>query len=313
MIRKADFLGFLLPQHELMGKKGFLTVDAAVELDACLVTSAPPYAKTVSEIINEHLWLRETLARQVERVPACYYGIQHPPEDATAEDLLKLKSLGIRFMTLSYEMESVYGGGFALPDAPLTKKGEQFLKDMAVAGIILDLSHAGHQTARDALKYIRTHNLSLRVVATHTACHAVYGHKRNLPDDVLIGIADRGGIVGIVTGTWMLDVSDNTLRPFMAHVAHALDLLGPRHVAIGSDGVYQKLDPAAEKERFAEMQRKLNARGNFDVRWPEHPTELNGPGRMSVIVNELLIQKDLPLAAVKAVAGENLLRLFSKL
>lgn len=313
MIRTADFQTFLLPQHELMGKKGFLTVDHGVALDACLVTSVPPYARKTQEIIKEHLWLRETLARQSDRVPACYFGIQHPPEDATVDDLRKLKSLGIRFMTLSYEMESVYGGGFAVLDAPLTKRGEQFLEDMATTGIILDLSHAGHQTARDALKYVRTHNLPLRVVATHTACYAVYWHKRNLPDDVLAGIADRGGIVGIVTGTWMLDVSDNTLRSFMEHVAHALDLLGPLHVAIGSDGVYQKLDPAAEKERFAEMQRKLNARGNFDVRWPEHPTELSGPGRMSVIVNELLIQKDLPLDVVKAVAGKNLLRLFSEL
>lgn len=297
----------------MINKNGRLTVEEGINLSAFLTTSAPPYVKTVNGIIKEHLWLCNTLARQIDRMPVCYFGIQHPPEDATVDTLRKLKSLGIRFMTLAYEMESVYGGGFAVPDAPLTKRGEQFLEDIATVGIILDLSHAGHQTARDALKYIRTHNLSLRVVATHTACHAVYGHKRNLPDDVLIGIADRGGIVGIVTGTWMLDASDNTLRPFIAHVAHALDLLGPRHVAIGSDGVYQKLDPAAEKERFAEMQRKLNARGNFDVRWPEHPTELSGPGRMSVIVNELLIQKDLPLDVVKAVAGKNLLRLFSEL
>ncbi|MEK7493885.1 MAG: membrane dipeptidase [Patescibacteria group bacterium] len=313
MIKGADFQAFLLPQHELMGKTGFLTVDPAVELDACLVTSVPPYAKKVVEIIKEHLWFCGVLARQVERVPTCFYGIQHPPEDATAANLLKLKGLGIRFMTLAYEMESVYGGGFAVPDAPLTKRGEQFLEDMSATGIVLDLSHAGHQTARDALKYIRTHNLSLRVVATHTACHAVYGHKRNLPDDVLAGVADRGGIVGIVTGTWMLDAEDNLFQPFMAHVMHAVNLLGPRHVAVGSDGVYQKLDADEEQKLFAAMKEKIDARGNFNARYPEHPVERNGPDRMSVIAQKLLVHPGLSLATVKAVAGENLLRYFSEL
>lgn len=312
-MKKADFQAFLLPQHELMGKNGFLAVDATVELDACLVTSAPPFVKTVDGITKEHLWLREILAKQVEKVPACYFGIQHPPEDATVDSLLKLKSLGIRFMTLAYELANVYGGGFATPEVCLTKRGEQFLEDMAAVGMVLDLSHAGHQTARDALKHIRTHNLPLRVVATHTACYAVYQHKRNLPDDVLAGIADRGGIVGIVTGTWMLDASDNTLHPFVKHVEYAVNLLGPQHVAIGSDGVYQKLNAEEEQKRFTMLKEKIDARGNFNARYPEHPVELNRPDRMSVIVNELLIQKDLPPEAVRAVAGKNLLRLFSEL
>lgn len=308
----ADFQAFLLPQHELMAKKGFLTVDKDVELDACVVTSAPPYAKSVDRIITEHLWLRGTLERQTDRLQTCFYGIQHPPEDATAADLLKLKSLGIRFMTLAYEMESVYGGGFATSKS-LTKRGEQFLEDMAAAGIVLDLSHAGHKTARDALKYIRTRNLSLRVVATHTACHAVYGHKRNLPDDVLTGIVDRGGIVGIVTNTWMLHANDNTLTWFMEHVWHAISLLGLQHVAVGSDGVYQKLSTAEEEKRFSAMKEKIDARGNFNARYPEHPFELNGPDRMNIIANELFIRRDFSFEAAKGVAGENLLRFLSEL
>ena len=309
---KADFQAFFLPQHELMEKKGFLTVDEHVELDACVVTSAPPFVKTVAGILAEHLWLCGTLARQVDRIPAVFFGIQHPPEDAKAKDLLKLKSLGIRFMTLAYEMESAFGGGFAT-DKRLTVRGEQFLEDMATVGMVLDLSHAGHETARDALKYIRTRNLPLRVVATHTACYAVHRHKRNLPDDVLAGIADRGGVVGIVTGTWMLDAEDNTLRPFMAHVAHAVNLLGSSHVAIGSDGVYQKLNEGEEQKRFTIMKEKLDARGNFNARYPEHPLELNGSNRLSMVANELLMQNNLSPETVKDIVGGNLFRLFSEL
>ena len=153
----------------------------------------------------------------------------------------------------------------------------------------------------------------LRVVATHTACYAVCGHKRNLPDDVLAGIADRGGIVGIVTGTWMLDAEDNTLRPFMTHVEHAINLLGSRHVAIGSDGVYQKLNDGEEQKRFAIMKEKIDVRGNFNARYPEHPVELNGPDRMSIVARELSIQRGLSFEAAKAIAGENLLRFLSEL
>lgn len=311
-MRKADFQAFLLPQHELMEKKGFLTVDANVELDACVVTSAPPYAKKTEQIIHEHLWSYGMLMRQAERMPVCFFGLQHPPEDATAENLLKLKGLGIRFMTLAYEMESVYGGGFAT-SKPLTEKGKRFLDDMAAAGIVLDLSHAGHKTARDALKHIWKNGLPLKVVATHTACHAVYGHKRNLPDDVISDIALLGGIVGIVTATWMLDASDDSLAPFLAHIAHAVNIIGHRSVAIGSDGVYQRLNTDQEQKRFNALKEVLDPRGNFNARMPEHPRELNGPDRMSAIVQELLIAKDLEPQSVKAIAGENLIRFLSDL
>lgn len=312
-MKRADFQGFPLSPSELAkGEQGFLIADPGNELDACVMTSAPPSAKTVKEIIAKHLWFYGVLARQIDRVPACFYGIQHPPEDATADDLLKLKSLGIRFMTLSYEMESVYGGGFAT-SKPLMKRGEQFLEDMAAAGIVLDLSHAGHKTAKDALRYIRTHRLPLKVVATHTACHAVYGHKRNLPDDVLTGIVDRGGIVGIVTNTWMLHADDNTLAPFMEHVEHAVKLLGSQHVAVGSDGVYQKLSAVEEEKRFAFMKEMLDTRGNFNARHPEHPVQLNGQDRMSVIASELLINRSLSFETAIGVAGENLLRFLSEL
>lgn len=177
------------------------------------MTSVPPFVKTIPEIVREHSWFVQMLGRQSEPEKVVFFfGLQHPPENAGVSDLLLLKGLGIRFMTLAYEGVNEYGGGFAASDEPLSDQGRKLIEAMAETGIVLDLSHAGHRTARDAIRFIREASSEVRVVATHTACFDLYDHGRGLPDDVLRSISDLGGLIGLVTITWMLDAEDDSIR-----------------------------------------------------------------------------------------------------
>ena len=139
-------------------------------------------------------WLKDAIAPLYRGQPL--FGLQHPPIDATREALQELRNGRIAFCGIAYELENGFGGGFATPSVGLTNAGVELLEAMADVGMVLDLSHAGHQTARDAILYIKTTGLDLRVVATHTGCYSVYNHLRNLPDDVLEGIVSLGGFVG---------------------------------------------------------------------------------------------------------------------
>ena len=186
-------------------------------------------------------------------------------------------------MTLAYSGASEYGGGFAAPEEPLSERGRQLLRTMAETGMVLDLSHAGHRTARDALDLIEQKALALSVVATHTACHAVYDHGRAMPDDVLTGISDLGGLVGLVTVTWLLHGTDNGLEPFLGHLEHLLELVGEKHTCLGTDGVYRYINPEEDKRRFEVLKAKIDPTDVFHARCPEQPAELNRPDRLAVL------------------------------
>lgn len=314
MTRHADFLGFPIPQSELMTKKGVLAEDPAIVMDFCHVTSVPPFIKKTEDIIKEHLWF-QSLVEKPESKTKYFYGLQHPPEDIPMDHLYRLVDAGISFMGIAYELENSYGGGFATPDVPLARKGKRLMEFMARAGIVLDLSHAGHQTARDALSYIhyiRERYLFLKVVATHTACHSVYGHRRNLPDDVLKGIVDRGGIIGLATATFMLHPTNNTLYPFYDHLHHLLKVVGADHIALGTDGIYRKMDIEEGQKLFQMMKEKIDPRGNFQARYPDQPIELNRPDRLKVI-EEGMLKHGISPVTTRKVMGENLIKFFSGL
>ncbi len=292
-------LGFLFSQKDLIEKPPHMHIDQNIRLDLCHMTVAPPFVQTVVAIEEECRFIcnllneqgavvvrnKSDLARDGLKV---VLGLQHPPIDATVKDLRHLRSLGVLFCTLAYEQENDFGGGFAYPKTSLTLRGREFLTNLAEAQMVLDLSHAGHTTARDALRALHLGCIPLLVVATHTGLYSVYEHPRNLPEDIFKGIKYFGGFVGISTCTFMNDNADNSLLPFFRHLHGAVTLLGGKHVCIGSDGIYQRLDVAADQRRFALMKEKIDPRGNFRARYPDQPLCLNDPQRMQRLKIELL-------------------------
>lgn len=314
-IRYADFMGFLLTPQQIMSKEESPKVAPGVGLNFLHCTSVPPVVTKMKDVIAEHKRFCNILHNQRVGLPELYFGLQNPPEDiALGEDssLCELTDAGIKFMGLAYELDSSYGAGFANPYGRLTRKGQRLIGNMANLGMVLDLSHAGHQTARDAIEYIINKNLTLKVVATHTACHAVYGHKRNLPDDVFQGIVYLGGVIGLATATFMLHPTNNTMEPFFDHLHHLLKVVGADHVVLGTDGFYRTMDTEESEKLFQMMKEKIDPRGNFQARYPDQPFELNRPDRLAVIERGMLDHGISP-ATIKKVMGENLIGFFLRL
>jgi microsomal dipeptidase-like Zn-dependent dipeptidase len=201
-------------------------------------------------------------------------GLQQPPFDANAEQLSELYRLGIRLTTLAYkDDESPYGGGF-LSAKSLTNAGGKFINSAVEAGIWIDLSHAGHQTARDAVKQC-AENRDARIVASHTGCFGVYDYPRNLPDDVLENIALQGGVVGLYTLSFGLSPTDDSLSPFRDHLKHLIKVCGYASVTLGTDGVYEELNVKEAQGQFQLMQGKFDPDGRMRSRFPVECLRLN--------------------------------------
>jgi len=140
----------------------------------------------------------------------------------------------------------------------------------------------------------------------------MYDHRRNLSDESMRRITALGGFVGIPTLTFILDENDNTLDPFYHHLTHALGVVGPDAVTIGTDGAYKSLNAEAERKLFEVMKEKLDPDGRIGARFPDQPAELNSPVKMQILAQKLSA-RGLQAEAVQKVVGENFINFVSRI
>ncbi|HEY0261150.1 MAG TPA: membrane dipeptidase [Lacisediminihabitans sp.] len=141
---------------------------------------------------------------------------------------------GVRIIQLTYNERNRLGDGCFEPEnLGLTTMGQQTVTEMDRLGILIDLSHVGHRTGMDAIEYSEN-----PAVFSHTGCLALTDSVRNKSDDEIRLIAAKGGLVGISPYAPFIEPRSGerpTLSDFIDHIDHAVQLVGPDHVAIGTD------------------------------------------------------------------------------
>lgn len=89
-----------------------------------------------------------------------------------------------QFADSATDVSEAYGG--------LSPLGEALVRRANELGLILDGSHASDNSVRDMIALSTT-----PLILSHSGPKAVYDHPRNLPDDLLIAIAEDGGVIQI--------------------------------------------------------------------------------------------------------------------
>jgi len=137
---------------------------------------------------------------------------------------------GVRFMSLTHLSNNELGGSSfpLMPRKGVTALGREVLEAMAQLGISVDVAHASDATLRDILSHPRG-----RPFCSHTGVRGIQGGWRNLPDDALRTIAERGGVVAILFATVYL--GGNQIADVVRHIEHAMAVMGEDGVALGSD------------------------------------------------------------------------------
>ena len=109
--------------------------------------------------------------------------------------------------------------------------GEQVIREMNRLGILVDLSHGGEKSFYDALDIS-----SQPIVCSHSSSRALCDHPRNLTDDQMRALAAKGGVAQttIYHGFLKKD-GEATILDVMAHLDHAIDVMGIDHVGLGTD------------------------------------------------------------------------------
>ena len=200
-------------------RKGGL--DAQVFSIFCNGNQNNPYQFANREIDTLYAWVKRNPTKMMlvstptqlsqavkEHKLACIMGVEggHMIEN----DLNKLDSLynrGVRYMTLTwnnntfwatsaeYESGNQKKGGEV--DTTSQKKGlndfgKEVVKRMNELGMMVDLSHTGEQTFRDAIQ------ISAKpILVSHSDAYALCPAFRNLKDDQIKAVAKNGGVIDL--------------------------------------------------------------------------------------------------------------------
>jgi membrane dipeptidase len=135
----------------------------------------------------------------------------------------------------------IYGHGTD-DEGPLTAKGRELLKEMERLGIILDVTHLCDESFWDALD--RYHG---PLWASHHNCRALANWNRQITDDQIKALVDRGAVIGMAFDAIMM-VHGWTHKRSMPqdfglkmdkiceHIDHICQIAGnARHVGMGTD------------------------------------------------------------------------------
>lgn len=164
--------------------------------------------------------------------------------------------LGVRMITLTWN----YANGIGYPNFDmnderhgyhmyddihgLTPFGIEFVKECERLGIMIDVSHLSDAGFYDVLKYT-----TKPFVASHSNARSICPHARNMSDDMICQLAQRGGVMGINFAADFLDETNeehalSKVSSMVKHILYIKDLAGIDCIGLGSDfdGIDQNLE-----------------------------------------------------------------------
>jgi len=149
-------------------------------------------------------------------------------------DLLEVfVRLGARVIGFTWNERNPFASGARQPDGEgLTPLGRALVRTGDRLGVLFDVSHLNERTFWDVLE-----TSARPVVASHSNCRALFDHPRNITDDQIRAIAERGGLVSLMIQSFVLSPTIAGLDDFLRHVDHAVELAGVDHVGFGYDFV----------------------------------------------------------------------------
>ncbi len=154
----------------------------------------------------------------------------------------------------------------------LSQFGEKVVQEMNRLGIMVDMSHAAESSFYDALEVSQK-----PIVCSHSSARALCNHPRNLTDEQMKALAQKGGVAQVTMYNGFLRTDGQaTILDAVEHLNHMVNIMGIEHVGIGTDfdgdGGVPGMANASEvinftrrllRERYSEEQIQMIWGGNF--------------------------------------------------
>lgn len=172
--------------------------------------------------------------------------------------LRNLYELGVRMLTLTWNFENEIGYPNTIVKREdydpnqrygLKEAGIEIVREMNNLGMIVDVSHLGDDGFWDVVKYSKA-----PFVASHSNARSLCGHTRNLTDDMIRALADKGGVTGInFCGDFLNENGKSRVEDMVRHMKHIKNVGGIGVLGLGTD--YDGIDGDLELGNCGMMQR----------------------------------------------------------
>lgn len=146
---------------------------------------------------------------------------------------------GLRAVSLAHYGPSVYAHGTGSLGG-VTERGKELLQRMNDRQVVLDVTHFNDESFWQAVDIYHG-----PVWASHSNCRALVDGDRQMTDDMLNVVIERGGVIGAVLDAWMIqpgwikgETTEITvsMEDFVNHIDHVCQVAGNAdHAGIGTD------------------------------------------------------------------------------
>lgn len=163
--------------------------------------------------------------------------------------------LGVRLMTLTWNYPNEIGYpncNFEYMNRGLTPFGEEVVAEMNNLGMIIDVSHLSDQGFYDVARLSKK-----PFIASHSNARAVKNHPRNLTDDMIRILSEKGGITGInFAKDFLGDREISTTEDMVKHISYIRNIGGIEVISLGTD--FDGISPELEVENIGEIEKLLS-------------------------------------------------------
>lgn len=245
----------LINKWELLDNEGHISLKKLAAFDAPVIFFAIYYDKVAtSDIFNYFIKAHDFLTAQITKnadlaamalsvddilaniaagkisaVPAIEEG---GILEGKMDNLYTAAKMGVRYITLTWNHPNEIGEPSAKDGGPLTPFGKDLLREMEALKILPDVSHLSVPGFWDVYKLTKG-----PFIASHSNAKAICNHHRNLNDDQLKAIGEKGGCIGLNFFSYFVAEGGEgaTIDQLCRHVDHTLSLAGEDSVGLGTD------------------------------------------------------------------------------
>lgn len=140
--------------------------------------------------------------------------------------LYELQKDSIKFLTLTWNGENLIAGG-AKSEKGLTDFGKSVIKEMNKIGMAVDVSHLNDKSFYSVI------DRADKILATHSNCRSICNHKRNLTDEQIKLLCDKGGIIGL--NFYPEFLGEGFYESIYQNIFHLCEMGFENHIGVGSD------------------------------------------------------------------------------
>ncbi len=231
----AEFFAIFIPTHDSGAGKG---------------VTLPPY--DYFQLVYK-AYLKELEANKDVLAPACNYddimankaagkvssvltvedGV---PLEGKMERLEEFYQKGVRLISFTWNYENSLGVPNSKDPEIMNRGLKQFGLDciarMNELGMLVDVSHLSDGGFWDVVKHSKQ-----PFMASHSCCRALCNHTRNLTDEMLHALGEKGGVVGINFASQFLNegAEYTDIQSVVRHMLHIRDKAGLDALGFGSD------------------------------------------------------------------------------